>query len=123
MRPRAQCKRETAETATAATISPASKRRGKKAATAGGRRNLHRAACRRTRSQFLICPAEGGGGDVLTELGGGASGSSRECHLCHDGGIKCILGHHVPKEVLKVIRWAGTGDNRRQLEHISNHIF
>ena len=76
---------------------------------------MHR-ACRKTRREFLICPVEGGvRGEVqLTQLddnagsNAGDEGSSiiaAECHLCHDGGIKCILGHRVPKESVDVIRY------------------
>ena len=77
-------------------------------------RTCHR-ACRKTRREFLICPEGGDRGEVqLTQLDDNAGSKSNadeegiiaaECHLCHDGGIKCILGHRVPKESIDVIRY------------------
>ena len=95
MRTRAQSKKEPEASST-------SKRRNKKDGYHS--RHSHR-ACRKSRREFLICPEGGDTGNVqLTQLNDNA-GPSGGCHHCHDGGIKCILGHHVPKESIDAIRY------------------
>ena len=96
MRTRAQSKKEPE-------ASSASKRKNKE----DGHHSRHsHKACRKSRREFLICPEGGDTGNVqLTQLNDNA-GSSGGCHHCHDGGIKCILGHYVPKESIDAIRYS-----------------